>query len=144
MRIALAQVNPTVGALEANAALVIEWMRAAEGAGADVVAFPELVISGYPPEDLLLKDHFLTRCWSALLQVAAANSGICALVGVPVSDGTAIYNSAAIVAGGRVAGRLQEDLSAQLRGVRREAVLHARRSHHGLGSGRHPHWSQHL
>ena len=67
MRIALAQVNPTVGALEANAALVIERMREAEAAGADLVAFPELVISGYPPEDLLLKDHFLGRCWSALL-----------------------------------------------------------------------------
>jgi len=104
VRVALAQVNPTVGALEANAALVIEWMRAAQAAGADIVAFPELVISGYPPEDLLLKDHFLARCWSALLQVAAASSGICALVGVPVAHGTAIYNSAAIVAGGRVAG----------------------------------------
>lgn len=104
MRIALAQVNPTVGALEANAALVIEWMRAAEAAGAAIVAFPELVISGYPPEDLLLKDHFLTRCWAALLQIAAANSGICALVGVPVAHRNAIYNSAAIVAGGRVAG----------------------------------------
>ncbi len=104
VRIALAQVNPTVGALEANAALVIEWMRAAEAAGADVVAFPELVISGYPPEDLLLKDYFRAGCWSALLEVAAENSGICALVGVPVAQGTAIYNSAAIVAGGRVAG----------------------------------------
>jgi len=104
VRVALAQVNPTVGALEANAALVVEWMRAAEAAGADVVAFPELVISGYPPEDLLLKDHFLSRCWSALLQVAAANSGICALVGFPFAQGAAVYNSAAIVAGGRVAG----------------------------------------
>jgi len=104
VRVALAQVNPTVGALEANAAMVVEWMRVAKAAGADVVAFPELVISGYPPEDLLLKDHFLDRCWSALLQVAAASSGICALVGVPVAQGEAIYNSAAIVAGGRVAG----------------------------------------
>ncbi len=104
MRIALAQVNPTVGALEANAALVIEWMRTAAAAGADIVAFPELVISGYPPEDLLLKDHFLARCWTALLEVAAANSGICTLVGVPVTQGAATYNSAAIVAGGSVAG----------------------------------------
>ena len=104
MRVALAQVNPTVGALEANAALVIERIKEAEAAGADIVAFPELVISGYPPEDLLLKDHFVGRCWSALLQVAAAHSGVCALVGVPVAHGAATYNSAAVVAGGRIAG----------------------------------------
>ncbi len=108
MRIALAQVNPTVGALEANAALVIERMREAEAAGADVVAFPELVISGYPPEDLLLKDHFLNQCWSMLLEVAAANSHVCALVGVPVADGSAIYNAAAIVAGGQVVGHYRK------------------------------------
>jgi NAD+ synthase (glutamine-hydrolysing) len=104
VRIALAQVNPTVGALKANAALVIERMREAQAAGADIVAFPELVISGYPPEDLLLKDHFLSQCWEALLEVAAANEGICALVGVPIADGPAIYNAAGIICGGRVAG----------------------------------------
>jgi NAD+ synthase (glutamine-hydrolysing) len=104
VRIALAQVNSTVGALEVNAALVIDRMREAEAAGADIVAFPELVISGYPPEDLLLKDHFVGRCWSALQQVAAACQRICALVGVPVADGAAVYNAAAVLAGGRVAG----------------------------------------
>ena len=104
MKIALAQVNPTVGALEANAALVVQRMREAEAADADIVAFPELVISGYPPEDLLLKDHFLSGCWSALEQVVAANGRICAIVGVPVADGTTVYNAAAVVAGGRVAG----------------------------------------
>ncbi len=104
MRIALAQVNPTVGALEANAALVIEHMRAAEAAGADIVAFPELVLSGYPPEDLLLKDHFLAECRKVLLEVAEANQRVCALVGVPVAEGTAVYNAAAVLCGGKVAG----------------------------------------
>jgi NAD+ synthase (glutamine-hydrolysing) len=83
-------------------------MRVAAAAGADIVAFPELVISGYPPEDLVLKDHFLSQCWSALLGIAAANaaadSGICALVGVPVAQGAAVYNAAAVVACGRIAG----------------------------------------
>ncbi len=104
MRIALAQVNSTVGALEANTALVIEKMRAAEAAGADIVAFPELVISGYPPEDLLLKDHFLSGCRDALQQVAAANERACALVGVPLAQGGSVYNAAAVVRGGRIAG----------------------------------------
>jgi NAD+ synthase (glutamine-hydrolysing) len=104
VRIALAQVNSTVGALEANAALVIDRMRDAEAVGADIVAFPELVISGYPPEDLLLKDHFLSRCWSALQKVAAANQRICAVVGVPVANGAAVYNAAAVLTRGRVAG----------------------------------------
>jgi len=104
VRIALAQINPTVGALEANAARVIEGIGVAAAAGADIVAFPELVISGYPPEDLLLKDHFLAQCWSALLEVAGATRDLCALVGVPVAEGNAIYNAAAVLAGGRVAG----------------------------------------
>jgi NAD+ synthase (glutamine-hydrolysing) len=104
VRIALAQINPTVGALEANAARVIEGIGVAAAAGADIVAFPELVIPGYPPEDLLLKDHFLAQCWSALLEVAGATRDLCALVGVPVAEGKAIYNGAAVLAGGRVVG----------------------------------------
>jgi NAD+ synthase (glutamine-hydrolysing) len=104
VRIALAQVNATVGALEANAALVIETMRAAEAAGADIVAFPELVIAGYPPEDLLLKDHFVARSRAALDDVAAANGGICALVGVPLGEDGVVYNAAAVLCGSRVAG----------------------------------------
>jgi NAD+ synthase (glutamine-hydrolysing) len=104
VRIALAQVNSTVGALEANTALVIEKMQAAEAAGADLVAFPELVLSGYPPEDLLLKDHFLTGCWDALLQVAAASKRACVLVGVPIAQRGSVYNAAAVLCGGRVAG----------------------------------------
>jgi NAD+ synthase (glutamine-hydrolysing) len=104
VRLALAQVNSTVGALEANAELVIERMEAARVAGADLVAFPELVIAGYPPEDLLLKDHFLAGCWRALARVAAASEGLCALVGVPIAEGRAVYNAAAVLAGGRVAG----------------------------------------
>ena len=104
MRIALAQVNSTVGALEANTALVIEKMQTAEAAGADVVAFPELVLSGYPPEDLLLKDHFLAGCWDALLQVAAANKRACVLVGVPLAHQGSVYNAAAALCGGKIAG----------------------------------------
>ena len=104
MRMALAQVNATVGALEANAALVIETMQAAEAAGADLVAFPELVIAGYPPEDLLLKDHFISQSKTALERVASANGRICAVVGVPLGQGKSVYNAAAVLCGGKICG----------------------------------------
>lgn len=104
MRIALAQVNPTVGDLQGNARLVIERAQQAWEAGATVVAFPELVIAGYPPEDLLLKEHFLLDCARCLRDVAACLPGITALVGVPWLEDGAVYNCAAVLAGGEVAG----------------------------------------
>ena len=62
LRLALAQINPTVGAVEENAALVREGIARAKDEGADLVVFGELCISGYPAEDLYLKRHFLARC----------------------------------------------------------------------------------
>ena len=104
MRIALAQINPTVGDLEGNARLVIERAHEARAMGASVVAFPELAISGYPPEDLLLKDHFLMGCRAAVLEVAAACPDVVVLVGVPLAENAAIFNAAAILAGGKLVG----------------------------------------
>ncbi len=103
MRLVLAQIDPTVGDLEGNAARVIDALREARRLGADVVAFPELVLSGYPPEDLLLKDHFLRGCERALEQVAASCHGLVALVGVPLleADG-GVVNVAAVLAEGAV------------------------------------------
>jgi NAD+ synthase (glutamine-hydrolysing) len=102
MRVALAQVNPTVGALAENAALVLGWVEKARRAGASLVAFPELVISGYPPEDLLLKDHFLAGCHRALQQVAGGCHGVCAVVGVPTLKDGRVYNTAAVLGEGTV------------------------------------------
>jgi NAD+ synthase (glutamine-hydrolysing) len=104
VRIALAQINPTVGDLKGNARLIVETAQQAGAAGATVVAFPELAISGYPPEDLLLKDHFLVGCHQALLEVAAGCKDIVALVGVPLLDGGVVSNGAAILAGGALVG----------------------------------------
>ena len=104
MRIALAQINPTVGDIEGNAALIVAWVARARAQGARVVIFPELAISGYPPEDLVLKDHFLARCREALDEVAASCTDIVALVGVPLAEEGATYNSAAVLAGGAVTG----------------------------------------
>jgi NAD+ synthase (glutamine-hydrolysing) len=99
----LAQIDPTVGDLEGNAARVIDAMGEARRLGAHVVAFPEMVLSGYPPEDLLLKDHFLRGCERALGQVAASCHGLVAVVGVPVleADG-GVANAAAVLAEGVV------------------------------------------
>lgn len=104
MRIALAQINPTVGDLKGNVRMVIERAHEARAMGADVVAFPELAISGYPPEDLLLKDHFLAGCRAAVLEVAAACPDVVVLVGVPLVEDVAVYNAAAILAGGKMVG----------------------------------------
>jgi NAD+ synthase (glutamine-hydrolysing) len=81
LRIALAQLNPTVGDIDGNASLVADWIARAGGAGADLVVFPELTLPGYPPEDLLLKPHFLAANQQVLAQLAADVNGIVALVG---------------------------------------------------------------
>ena len=104
MKMALAQINPTVGDLKGNVRLVVETTRQASAAGATVVAFPEMAISGYPPEDLLLKDHFLAGCREALSEVAAYCTDIVALVGVPLLNVGVVSNGAAILARGAIVG----------------------------------------
>ncbi len=81
IRLALAQINPTVGAIEANARLIGEWIGRARDAGADLVVFPELALPGYPAEDLYLKRHFLEANAEALAGIAAEVDGISVLVG---------------------------------------------------------------
>ncbi|HKF56019.1 MAG TPA: NAD+ synthase [Blastocatellia bacterium] len=98
IRVALAQINPTVGDLEGNADLVIKYIERAQAAGADLVAAPELAITGYPPEDLLLKPQFIKDNRRAIERVIAASAGIIAIVGFVDSDGSDIYNAAAIIA----------------------------------------------
>jgi NAD+ synthase (glutamine-hydrolysing) len=96
VRVALAQVNPTVGAIEANARMVIDWMGRARAAGADVVAFPELVLTGYPPEDLVFKPSFIEANLRALADVAAQSRGLTAVVGF-VDKRDDIFNAAAVL-----------------------------------------------
>src|SRR3990170_1794079 len=96
VRIALAQVNPTVGALEANARMVVDWMGRARALGCDVVAFPELVLTGYPPEDLLFKPAFIEANLRALADVAAQSRGITAVLGF-VDKRDDIFNAAALL-----------------------------------------------
>jgi NAD+ synthase (glutamine-hydrolysing) len=102
IRVALAQINPTVGDLEGNASLIIKYMDRARAAGADLVAVPELAIPGYPPEDLLLKPQFIKDNRRALERVIAASTALIAIVGFVDSDGSDIYNAAAIIADGHL------------------------------------------
>jgi NAD+ synthase (glutamine-hydrolysing) len=103
VRVALAQVNPTVGAIEANTRLVTEWMARARALGADVVAFPELVLTGYPPEDLVFKPAFIEANLRALADVAAQSRGLTAVVGF-VDKRDDIFNAAAVLHDGANAG----------------------------------------
>ena len=101
LRVALAQVNPIVGDLEGNARLVIEWIGRARDQGADLVCFPELVITGYPPEDLVLKPAFVRDNLKQLDFVTKATKGISVVVGFVDDDG-AIFNSAAFMHDGEL------------------------------------------
>ena len=101
MRIALAQVNPTVGDLEGNARLIVDWIGKAREVGADIVCFPELVITGYPPEDLVLKPSFVRDNLAQLEVVAKATDDIAAVVGFVDEEGD-IFNAAALLQGGAI------------------------------------------
>lgn len=106
-KIALAQVNPTVGDLDENAALISEWIARASEAGADLVVFPELVLTGYPAEDLYLRPDFVAAAGMRLREIAAGVGDIAAVVGFPdpVGDpvGRAIAaNAVALLSGGEV------------------------------------------
>jgi NAD+ synthase (glutamine-hydrolysing) len=101
MRLALCQINTTVGDISGNAELIREGMRAAREAGADLVLLPELAVSGYPPEDLLLREHFLADSRKALEQLAAEAQGLVAVVGFP-ERADDVYNAAAILADGKI------------------------------------------
>ena len=83
MRVALAQINATVGDIAGNEAKVREQLALAREAGAQLALFPELAVTGYPPEDLLLKEHFLADARAAVERIAADAQGIVALVGFP-------------------------------------------------------------
>ncbi len=103
VRIALAQINTTVGDIAGNAQRISRDLAAARAAGAELVLFPELALTGYPPEDLLLKEHFLRDARVALDELARETDGIVAIVGAP-ERAEDVFNAAAVLAEGRVAG----------------------------------------
>jgi NAD+ synthase (glutamine-hydrolysing) len=110
MRIALAQIDPTVGDIDGNAAKIAEWIGRAGAEGAELTIFPELCLPGYPAEDLYLKRHFLAANRRAVEELAAGVGEMTALVGFAEpadgdgGDSPQAYNSLAVLAGGAVRG----------------------------------------
>ena len=96
LRIALAQINPTVGDLTGNVLKIKKFIKKAEEVNSDIIVFPELSITGYPPEDLLLKSHFIEDNIKAAKEVAKHTSNIIAIYGFVEKENNKIFNSAAI------------------------------------------------
>ena len=101
MRLALAQMNTVVGDIDGNRARILERVDEARAADADLVLFPELAVTGYPPEDLLLRPDFISAAARSLAEIARACRGIAALVGTPHFDHD-LYNACAVCVGGEV------------------------------------------
>src|SRR6266550_2615889 len=97
--LAMAQINVAVGDIDGNARKNLEWMDRARDSGADVVTFPELALTGYPPEDLLVKPQFIDANLSALEKVVARTRDITAIIGF-VDRKDDIFNAAAIAQNG--------------------------------------------
>jgi len=103
LRISLAQINPTVGDLAGNTRKILEYVALAQKAGAELVVFPELAVCGYPPEDLLLKKHFVADNIKALDALARKVHGISVITGFVDSDASGkIYNAAALISDGKL------------------------------------------
>src|SRR5216110_754796 len=101
MRVALAQIDPTVGDLDGNRNLILARLDEARRQGADLALFPELAVTGYPPEDLLLRPGFVRAAEQSLRKIAAECRDLVALVGFPHFD-TDLYNACAVCADGEV------------------------------------------
>jgi len=104
IRVGLAQMNPRMGDLDGNVAAMLATYREADEADCDVVVFGELSVSGYPPEDLVLKAGFVADNRAALDRFVAATGRAAAVVGFVDRDGEALYNAAAVCSGGRLHG----------------------------------------
>jgi NAD+ synthase (glutamine-hydrolysing) len=103
LRVGLAQINTTVGDFDGNVAKVVEGMERARRQGCDLVAFPELTLTGYPPEDLLFKPAFIEANLRALEAVRRASTGVTAIVGF-VDRRDDIFNAAAVLSDGEIGG----------------------------------------
>ena len=109
VRIALGQINSLVGDIDGNVERMVEWTGRAARAGADLICFPELAVTGYPPEDLVLRTEFVRDNLVALEDLARRTSGDCAvLVGFVDRSDRGLHNSAALLSGGSVVARYRK------------------------------------
>jgi NAD+ synthase (glutamine-hydrolysing) len=102
VRIAIAQMNATVGDLAGNVARIVDCAERARRAGASLIVTPELAVCGYPPEDLLLRTDFIAQCSEAVAELARSVRGITLVVGHPRVEHTKRYNSAAVLRDGEI------------------------------------------
>jgi NAD+ synthase (glutamine-hydrolysing) len=103
LRLALAQINPTVGDLSGNADKIISYVKKAKKDKSDIVVFPELSLTGYPPEDLILKPQFIADNLSGIKRISRSVSGITAVIGfIDRGKDNEIYNAAAVISEGRI------------------------------------------
>src|SRR3989442_12710627 len=110
VRIALGQINATVGDLDGNVAKMAEWSAQATDAGADLICFPELAITSYPPEDLVLRPEFVRDNLEALGELARLTAGGCeVLTGFVDRTDRGLHNEAGLLHGGCVGGRVPPD-----------------------------------
>ncbi|HEU5279330.1 MAG TPA: NAD+ synthase [Gaiellaceae bacterium] len=101
MRLALAQINPVVGDLAGNRRLILDGLAEAKDGAADLVLFPELAVTGYPPEDLLLRPGFIRAAQESVEQIAREVRGVAVLVGAPYFDRD-LYNACYVLAGSEI------------------------------------------
>ncbi|MDT8317952.1 MAG: nitrilase-related carbon-nitrogen hydrolase, partial [bacterium] len=104
LRIALAQINCTVGDISGNSEKILSYIKMGMEKGVDIIVFPEMAICGYPPEDLLLKGKFIKDNIRALNNIAGTCRRITAVIGFADSDIEGVYNAAAVINSGRVQG----------------------------------------
>ena len=114
MKVALAQINPTVGDLAGNEAKILAAYRRGVEAGAEMVLCPELSVTGYPPRDLLLKKSFITRNLEVLDRLAAATGKVGLMVGFvgrnDVRPGREVTNSVALLQNGKIVATREKTL----------------------------------
>jgi len=109
MKVSLCQINPTVGAVDRNADLIMKWYQKAVAAGAELTVFPELVLVGYPPQDLLLRRHFLDKAEMALKSIAEKTT-VPMIIGNPLRENGALYNCAFVCSNGEITGHYKKRL----------------------------------
>ena len=109
MKVSLCQINPTVGAIDRNMDLIMKWYQKAVAAGAELTVFPELVLVGYPPQDLLLRRRFLDKAEMALKSIAEKTT-IPMIIGNPMRENGELYNCAFVCGHGEITGHYKKRL----------------------------------
>ena len=110
MKLCIAQKNLTVGAIEDNCREIIASVHRASEEKYDMIVFPELALSAYPPEDLLLRPGFIQKCQACLGEICSIARGITALVGYPLADDGGLFNACAVIQDGRITHSVKKQI----------------------------------